>query len=78
MFYLIDVEAERHQGDSEAALLGRLAGLRTHVQRLHSQLRAAAPERLIHCVDRYWILTYAASLTMLEWAFRGISLLEYK
>lgn len=40
MLYLIYIEAERHQGNTQAALLRSLAGLGTHVERLNCQLSA--------------------------------------
>lgn len=46
IFYLINIEAKRHQRNTQTALLWSLAWLRTHVQCLNCQLKPRADEAL--------------------------------
>lgn len=55
-FYLINIEAKRHQWNTQTALLRSLAWLRTHVQRLHCQLRRKKKD-----------VTQSHNLTVLMW-----------
>lgn len=44
--YLVNIQTERHEGDTETTLLRSLTGLWTHVQGLYCQLQAKKKKTL--------------------------------